>query len=411
MNVLPLQYYNKLPLRPGLIKGSHKLTSYCGSAIPYAGISYLTCQYKEGKTQSHAFYIVRSNTTPIVGRKTCKDLELIMLILNIKKEDRTTSACSKLVNEYKDILKGIGNLENKCEIHLKENSVPTVYPARKVPLAMKQKLTDELDRLEALNIIEKISEAPDWVNTMVIVKKKDESARLCIDPVDLNKAIRRPCQVQQPRKNSKPFWACSTSYPDTSQVSHSETRPYETSYKNSRTVDLKVDAPKHELGAEILTNGNICGYASRAFSKTEQNYSQLEKEMFAIVNGSKYFHHYIYKREVTVTTDHRPMETILSKPLHQAPIRLQRIMIQTLPYDLEVIYSPGSDIPIADALSRLYLPYTDFQMQRDIEAYVHAVMKTLPVSDSKLRKIRQLTEHYNQLSTFQSVMQCGWPST
>ena len=64
VNVLPLQYYNKLPIRPGLIKGSHKLTSYCGSAIPYVGISHLTCQYKDGKTQSHAFYIVRSNTTP-----------------------------------------------------------------------------------------------------------------------------------------------------------------------------------------------------------------------------------------------------------------------------------------------------------------------------------------------------------
>ncbi|KAK2725573.1 hypothetical protein QYM36_000166 [Artemia franciscana] len=147
---------------------------------------------------------------------------------------------------------------------------------------------------------------------------------------------------------------------------------------SSRTVDLKVDASKHGLGAEISTNGNICGYASRALSKTEQNYSQLEKEMYAIVYGLKHFHHYIYGRKVTVTTDHRPLETILSKPLHQAPTRLQRMMIQTLPYDLEVIYSPGSDIPVADALSRLHLPNTDLQMQRDIEAYVHSVMKTLP---------------------------------
>ncbi|KAK2719371.1 hypothetical protein QYM36_005004 [Artemia franciscana] len=192
VNVLPVQYYNKLPIKPSLIKGSHKLTSYCGSAVPYAGISHLTCRYKDGKTQSHAFYIVRSNTTPIVGLKTCKDLELIKLILNIKKEGGTTSAYSKLVKEYKDIFEGIGNLENKCEIHLKENAVPTVYPARKVPLAMKQKLKDELDRLEALNIIGKVSEPNDWVNAMVMVEKKYGSVRLCIDPVDLNKAIRRP---------------------------------------------------------------------------------------------------------------------------------------------------------------------------------------------------------------------------
>ena len=190
VNVLPVQYYNKLPIKPSLIKGSHKLTSYCGSAIPYAGISHLTCRYKDGKTQSHAFYIVRSNTTPIVGLKTCKDLELIKLILNIQKEGGTTSAYSQLVKEYKDIFEGIGNLENKCEIHLKENAVPMVYPARKVPLAMKQKLKDELDRLEALNIIGKVSEPTDWVNAMVMVEKKDGSVRLCIEPVDLNKAMK-----------------------------------------------------------------------------------------------------------------------------------------------------------------------------------------------------------------------------
>ncbi|KAK2727841.1 hypothetical protein QYM36_008353 [Artemia franciscana] len=28
VNVLPLRYYKKLPIKPGLIKGSHKLTSY-----------------------------------------------------------------------------------------------------------------------------------------------------------------------------------------------------------------------------------------------------------------------------------------------------------------------------------------------------------------------------------------------
>ncbi|KAK2701286.1 hypothetical protein QYM36_020052 [Artemia franciscana] len=130
-----------------------------------------------------------SNTTPIVGLKTCKDLELI---LNIQKEGGTTSTYSKLAKEYKDIFEGIGNLENKCKIHLKENAVLTVYPARKVPLAMRQKLKNELDRLEALNIIGKVSKQTDWVNTMVMVEKKDGNVHLCIDPVDLNKAIQRP---------------------------------------------------------------------------------------------------------------------------------------------------------------------------------------------------------------------------
>ena len=90
------------------------------------------------------------------------------------------------------MFKGIGKVETECEIHLKDNATPTVHPARKVPLAMKEKLKNELDRLESLDIIEKVSEPTDWVNAMVMVEKKDGTVRLCIDPVDLNKAIKRP---------------------------------------------------------------------------------------------------------------------------------------------------------------------------------------------------------------------------
>ena len=90
-----------------------------------------------------------------------------------------------------------------------------------------------------------------------------------------------------------------------------------------KVVELKVDASKHGLGAELSSNGKIVGFASRALSTTEQNYSQLEKELYAIVFGCKHFHHYIYGRKTIVTTDHRPLETILSQPLHTAPARLQ----------------------------------------------------------------------------------------
>ncbi|KAK2720264.1 hypothetical protein QYM36_004222 [Artemia franciscana] len=297
---------------------------------------------------------------------------------------------------------------------------------------MKQTLKDELDRLEALNIIGKVSEPTDWVNAMFMVEKKDRSVRLCIDPVDLNKAIRRPhypiptfedatedlhgisivskVDVQSGywilllTERSSFYTTLSTvfgryrwkRYPfgllsvqdefqrqmdeifegfegirilvddilvyGKSQEEH-DNRLWQSLNtpvrKDSRRVDLKVDASKQGLGAEISTNGNICGYTSRALSKTEKNYSQLKKEMYAMVYGLKHFHHYIYGRKVTVTTDSRPLETILSKPLHQVQTRLQRMMIQILPYDLEVIYSPGSNIPVADALSQLHLPDTD----------------------------------------------------
>ncbi|KAK2715001.1 hypothetical protein QYM36_009858 [Artemia franciscana] len=178
-----------------------------------------------------------------------------------------------------------------------------------------------------------------------------------------------------------------------------------------KVVELKVDASKHGLGTELSSNGKIVGFASRALSTTEQNYSQLEKELYAIVFGCKHFHHYIYGRKTIVTTDHRPLETILSRPLHTAPARLQRMMIQIQPYDIEVHYSPGSDIPVPDALSRLHLSDVDTKMQNDIEVFVHTVMKSLPVSDSKLDEIRRETEKDTQLKAVKELILKGWPGT
>lgn len=45
--------------------------------------------------------------------------------------------------------------------------------------------------MERLNVIERIHEPTDWVNSMVTVVKPNGKLRICIDPRDLNKAIKR----------------------------------------------------------------------------------------------------------------------------------------------------------------------------------------------------------------------------
>ncbi|KAK2716101.1 hypothetical protein QYM36_010621 [Artemia franciscana] len=87
----------------------------------------------------------------------------------------------------------------------------------------------------------------------------------------------------------------------------------------SNNVELIVDASSHGLGAHLVSEGKVAAYALRSLSKTEQKYSQLEKELYAIVFGCKHFHHYLYGRHVKVTTDHRPLETVVANPIHKAP--------------------------------------------------------------------------------------------
>ena len=75
--------------------------------------------------------------------------------------------------------------------NLRQNYVPSVYPARKVPQSQKQKLKKELDRLVQTEVLVKAERPTDWVLPLVIVEKPNGDLRLCLDPMDLNEYIRR----------------------------------------------------------------------------------------------------------------------------------------------------------------------------------------------------------------------------
>ena len=56
-----------------------------------------------------------------------------------------------------------------------------------------------------------------------------------------------------------------------------------------------------------------------------------------------------------------------------------------------VMYKPGKSIPVADALSRKYLNETDNTSEL-MEAHVHLIVSSLPVSDQKLKDVKDATK-------------------
>ena len=69
---------------------------------------------------------------------------------------------------------------------------------RRIPLAVQDRLNEELKRLEDLGIIELVTEATDWVSALVVTEKKTSKAiRICLDPAALNKALKR-CDYSLP---------------------------------------------------------------------------------------------------------------------------------------------------------------------------------------------------------------------
>jgi len=87
-------------------------------------------------------------------------------------------------------------------------------------------------------------------------------------------------------------------------------------YDPARPLLLATDASKTGLGAVLshrLNNGQErpIAYASRTLSTTEQRYSQIDKEALAIVWAVQKFFYYVYARQFTIITDHKPLTQIL----------------------------------------------------------------------------------------------------
>ena len=62
---------------------------------------------------------------------------------------------------------------------------------KNVPIALHSKLEKELRRMQELGIITPVSEPTDWVSSIVTVEKPNGSLRVCLDPRNLNRAIKR----------------------------------------------------------------------------------------------------------------------------------------------------------------------------------------------------------------------------
>ena len=126
-------------------------------------------------------------------------------------------------------------------------------------------------------------------------------------------------------------------------------------YEPEKELIIQCDASEGGLGAALLQEGRPIAYASRALNSTERNYAQIEKELLAIVFAAERFRQYTFGRPVCVDSDHKPLESIFAKPLVSAPRRLQRMLMRLQMYDLKVRYKKGSELHLAETLSRHYI--------------------------------------------------------
>lgn len=101
-------------------------------------------------------------------------------------------------------------------------------------------------------------------------------------------------------------------------------------------LTLSVDPSSEGIGAVILQDGQPAAYGSQALTDRQCRYVQTEKELLAIVYGCEIFNQYVHGKHIQVGSDHKLLESIFRKPLHQAPMRLQKTLLRLQRYNLKV---------------------------------------------------------------------------
>ena len=108
--------------------------------------------------------------------------------------DATTGANPKteILAKFPGVFHGLGNLGEEYEIYLKPDARPySLFTPRHVPLQLRRKVREELNRMESIGVISKVDEPTPWCAGMVVVPKKEGAIRICVDLKPLNENVLR----------------------------------------------------------------------------------------------------------------------------------------------------------------------------------------------------------------------------
>ena len=161
---------------------SKRLRTYTGEEIPVLGGCDVSVTYNN-KNVDLPVMVVRGSAPCLLGRDWLEELKLDWVDIfstrsveqNRPKEPVFLDEFEELFSETRGTIKDV-----KAKIIVDQEVKPRYFKPRPVPYALKEKVGQELDKMEAEGTIEKV-QCSDWAAPIVTVAKPDKSVRICGD--------------------------------------------------------------------------------------------------------------------------------------------------------------------------------------------------------------------------------------
>ena len=112
----------------------------------------------------------------------------------IEVEQIQDSQTREILRQHKAVFRGIGKLKDKqITLCVDKEVKPLAQQTHRIPFHIRENVEMELQKLETQDIIEKVpdNEHTDWVSPIVVVPKRDDKIRVCVDMRAVTTAIKR----------------------------------------------------------------------------------------------------------------------------------------------------------------------------------------------------------------------------
>ena len=160
-NVLPKKY---LPGAAEIQKTNNLLTAYNKQQILALGTARVSMRNPRTRKKYNAeFVVVDGNYTPLISARAAQQMSLLVVqhhnIQLVNNNEALTTAQStsltkeQVLTDFADIFKGLGRMEGKLHLEVDDSVSPVVMPPSRVPVALKGKFQEEIDRLIDVGVL------------------------------------------------------------------------------------------------------------------------------------------------------------------------------------------------------------------------------------------------------------------